>query len=46
VAAGHDLTSRTFGDRADDAHRAALLVRDLLERAGRDTPVVPEDGVA
>ncbi|NYJ06845.1 chemotaxis protein CheB [Petropleomorpha daqingensis] len=45
-AAGHELTGRTFEERADDAHQAAVLVRDLLERATRDTPVVPEDGVA
>jgi two-component system chemotaxis response regulator CheB len=46
VAAGHALTARTFSERAEDAHQAALLVRDLLERAARDTPAVPEDGVA
>jgi two-component system chemotaxis response regulator CheB len=46
VAAGHELTGRTFDERADDAHQAAVLVRDLLERAARDTTVVPEDGVA
>jgi two-component system chemotaxis response regulator CheB len=46
VAAGHGLTSRTFQERADDAHQAAVLVRDLLERAGRDNAVLPEDGVA
>ena len=46
VASGHELTGRTFEERADDAHQAAVLVRDLLERATRDTPVVREDGVA
>jgi two-component system chemotaxis response regulator CheB len=46
VAAGHELTGRTFEERADDAHQAAVLVRDLLERAARDAPGVPEDGVA
>ena len=46
VAAGHDLTGRAFEERADDAHRAAVLVRDLLERVARDSPVAAEDGVA
>jgi len=46
TAAGHDLSGRTFHERADDAHQAAVLVRDLLERAARDTPLVAEDGVA
>jgi two-component system chemotaxis response regulator CheB len=35
-ASGHELSGRSFRQRADDAHRAALLVRDLLERAGHD----------
>jgi two-component system chemotaxis response regulator CheB len=46
TASGHDLTGRTFHERADDAHQAAILVRDLLERAARDTSVAAEDGVA
>jgi two-component system chemotaxis response regulator CheB len=46
ATAGHDLTRRAFAERADDAHQAAVLVRDLLERATHETPVMPEDGVA
>jgi two-component system chemotaxis response regulator CheB len=42
TAAGHDLTGLAFGERAEDAHQAALLVRDLLERASG----AREDGVA
>ena len=46
AAAGHELTGRKFAERADDAHQAAVLVRDLLERATHETPAVAEDGVA
>jgi two-component system chemotaxis response regulator CheB len=46
LAAGHDLTGRAFGQRADDAHQAALLLRDLLERVTTDGSTAPEDGVA
>jgi two-component system chemotaxis response regulator CheB len=46
VAAGHELSGRSFGERAEDAHHAALLVRDLLERATRDAVSGAEDGVA
>jgi two-component system chemotaxis response regulator CheB len=45
TAAGHDLTGLSFTQRADDAHQAALLVRDLLERAAMQEPTA-EDGVA
>ena len=46
AAAGHELTCRSFSERAEDAHQAALLVRDLLERAPHDGHDRAEDGRA
>lgn len=46
IASGHALTAQAFTERAEDAHRAARLVRDLLDRVTRDTSESAEDGVA
>jgi two-component system chemotaxis response regulator CheB len=45
-AAGHELTGRSFAERADDAHQAAQLVRGLLEWVPRVADDGAEDGVA
>jgi two-component system chemotaxis response regulator CheB len=45
-ADGHGLSARAFRQRADDAHRAALLVRDLLEQAAPDDSVDGAPGAA
>ncbi|MCV2491548.1 chemotaxis protein CheB [Geodermatophilus sp. YIM 151500] len=45
-ASGHALTGERFDERAADAHRAALLIRDLLERATLGVTDEPADGVA
>jgi two-component system, chemotaxis family, protein-glutamate methylesterase/glutaminase len=46
LATGHDLSGVAFSRQADDAHHAALLVRDLLERATGDAGGAPDNGVA
>jgi two-component system, chemotaxis family, protein-glutamate methylesterase/glutaminase len=42
---GHDLSGERFADRAEDAHHAALLIREVLERTsqGLHTSGVGED---
>jgi two-component system chemotaxis response regulator CheB len=46
TAAGHDLSAGGFLERAEEAHQAAVLLRDLLERATREEPDLPAGGAA